>query len=142
MLPIPIFLILVFSVAILSPAPAILIHLMKTVNLSAPPPHISMMPTPPLTYLPPAEETLYLPVPDPQLTSDVAPVCHVQSFVGIAPSSATPPLPAHEASGYTTHAAILPVVILAMVNCLVWLSLYLLSCPPTNEGTGIQTVSG
>ena len=127
MLPIPIFLLLVFGVSILAPAPAILIHLMKTVSLSAPPSHIPTIPALPSTFLPPAEETLYLPVPDPQPTLDVASICRGQSSMDMAPNSTTPLLQAHEATGYTTRATILPVVVLAMVNCLVRLSPYFLS---------------
>ncbi|KAI9445361.1 hypothetical protein H4582DRAFT_2183346 [Lactarius indigo] len=120
MLPIPMFLLLVFTVAVLAPAPAILIHFMKTVSLSAPPSHISTIPALPSTPLPPAVETLYLPIPDPQPTLDVASVCLSQDFVNIAPNITTSPLRAREASDFTTRATILPVVILAMVNCLVY----------------------
>ncbi|KAH9043654.1 hypothetical protein EDB85DRAFT_706363 [Lactarius pseudohatsudake] len=120
MLPIPMFLLLVFSVAVLAPAPAILIHFMKTVSLSAPPSHISTMPALPSTSLPPAVETLYLPIPDPQPTLDVVSVCLSQSFVDMAPNITAPPLRVHEASDFTTRATILPVVVLAMVNCLVY----------------------
>jgi hypothetical protein len=143
MLPIPIFLLLIFSGVILAPAPAILFHLMKTVSLPARPSHFSTMPALPSTFLPPAEKTLYLPVPGPQITLDIASVCRSQSTVDsyIVPNSTAPPLlQAHEASGYATASSILPVVVLAMVNCLVRLSLCLLSL--TNEGTGIQIVSG
>ena len=128
MLPIPIFLILVFSVAILAPAPAILIHIMKSISLPAPPSHFPTMPALPSTFLPPAKETLYIPVPGPQPTLDIASVCRDQSIVDMTLNSTKPPLQAHEASGYTTPAStVLPVVVLAMVNCLVWLSLYFLS---------------
>ncbi|KAH8991932.1 hypothetical protein EDB92DRAFT_610359 [Lactarius akahatsu] len=120
MLPIPMFLLLVFGVAVLAPAPAILIHFMKTVSLSAPPSHISTMPTLPSTSLPPAVETLYLPIPDPQPTLDVVSVCLSQSFVDMAPNITALPLRVHEASDFTTRATILPVVVLAMVNCLVY----------------------
>ncbi|KAH9082244.1 hypothetical protein EDB83DRAFT_627035 [Lactarius deliciosus] len=120
MLPIPMFLLLVFSVAVLAPAPAILIHFMKSVSLSAPPSHISTMPALPSTSLPPAMETLYLPVPDPQPILDVASVCLSQSFVDMAPSITAPPVRVHEASDFTTRATILPVVVLAIVNCLVY----------------------
>jgi hypothetical protein len=126
MLPIPIFLILAFSVAILAPAPAILIHLVKTISLPAPPSHFSTMPALPSTFLPPAEKTLYLPVPGPQPTLDMVSVCHGQSIMDTL-NSTTPLLQAHEASGHTTPATILPVVVLAMVNCLVWPSMYFLS---------------
>ena len=128
MLPIPIFLILVFSVAILAPAPAILIHLMKSASLPAPSSHFLTMTALPSTFLPPAEETLYFPVPDPQLPLDLASVCRGQSIMEMTLNRTTPLLQLHEASGYATPAsAILPVVVLAMVNCLVWLSLYFLS---------------
>ncbi|KAH8998810.1 hypothetical protein EDB86DRAFT_3075882 [Lactarius hatsudake] len=121
MLPIPMFLLLVFSVAVLAPAPAILIHFMKTVSLSAPPSHISTMPALPSSIsLPPAVETLYLPIPVPQTTLDVVSVCLSQSFVDMASNITAPPLRVHEASDFTTRATILPVVVLAMVNCLVY----------------------
>ncbi|KAH9176850.1 hypothetical protein EDB89DRAFT_1592186 [Lactarius sanguifluus] len=103
MLPIPMFLLLVFSVAILAPAPAILIHFMKSVSPSAPPSHILTMPALPSTSLPPAVETLYLPIPDPQPTLDIASVCLSQSFVDMAPIITAPPLRVHEASDFTTQ---------------------------------------
>ena len=122
MLPIPFFFLLVFGVSILAPAPAILIHLVKTVSLSAPASHILSIPALPTAFRPPAEQTLYLPSPDPQPTLDVASLC--PSFVDVAPNNTTPILQAHETSGYTAHVTVLPVVVLAVFNCLVRHFLY------------------
>ena len=142
MLFIPIVLLLIFSGAILAPAPAIFFHLIKTVSLPAPgpdPSHFSTMPALPFTSVPPAEKTLYLLAP---AALDIMSLCRGQSIVdsGMALNDTTPLMHAHGASVRATPSAILPVVILAMVNCLVRLSLCFLS--PANEGTGIQIVSG
>ena len=145
MLFIPIVLLLILSGAILAPAPAIFFHLMKTISPPAPQPapsHFSTMPTLPSTFLLPAENTSYLPALGPQATLDIVSVCRCQSIVdsGMAPNSTTPLIQAHKASVHATPSVILPVVILAMVNCLVRLSLCFLSS--ADESTGIQIVSG
>lgn len=124
MLPFPVFFLLIFSATLLAPAPAVLIDFLRTLTIQS-----SEWDTLPVsisssTFSVSSSETPSFLALLPQASLDVSPTCCAPSFICIASNNAISPSHAYTTDDRTTSTAVLFVVALAMVNCLVWVSLY------------------
>lgn len=128
MLPFPIFLLLIFSTTLLAPAPAVWFGLVRTLTLiSSEWNTLPMsMPSPTLPSHPP--EIPSLPILLPQAPLDASPTCRGASPMSRAWNDTIPPSHVYTTDDRPTSSAVLFVVALAMINCLVRVSLCSIYC--------------
>jgi hypothetical protein len=120
MLPFPVFLLLIFSATLLAPAPAVLVGFIRTLAIQS-----SEWNTLPVAMPSHASETPSLPVLLPQVSLDALSTCRGPSPISLTYNNTIPPSHVYRTDDRTTSTAVLSVIVLAMVNCLVRASLYL-----------------
>jgi hypothetical protein len=128
MLPFPIVLLLIFSTTLLAPAPAVLFGLVRTLTLLS-----SEWNTLPMSMSSPtlpshSPEIPLLPILLPQAPFDASLTCRGPSPVSMAWNNTIPSSQVYTTDDRPTSTAVLLVVVLAMVNCLVRVSLYPAYC--------------
>ncbi|KAI0307663.1 hypothetical protein B0F90DRAFT_45164 [Multifurca ochricompacta] len=119
MLPLPIFLLLILSATLLTPAPAVLIDLIRTVTLPLPTWDTLSVPIASSTLPPSPEETLLLPVFVPRTSLNNSLTYSTLTPKNLETNNSIPPPRMHTTDGRIISAAVSLVVVIAIVNCTV-----------------------
>jgi hypothetical protein len=128
MLPLPIFLLLIFSATILAPSPHVVISLLRIATLQPSVWNTLPVSIPSSGFQSPPEEVSVLPILVPQVPLDAPPTSGpcVPSPIHVAVDNTIVPYSFEHTTGdRPTSTAVLLVVLFSMFNCLVWFSL----CP-------------
>jgi len=128
MLPLPIFLLLIFSATILAPSPHVVIGLIRIAALQPSVWNTLPVSTPSSVSRSPPVAIPELPVLVPQIPLDASPTsesCVPSPMHAVINNTIVPYSFEHTMEDRPTSAAVVLVVLFAMFNCLVWFS----SCP-------------